>query len=124
MREASTPFHALPFRSFAFSRRPLPSHAVHRLLAPFRKYSVYGVDRFGNQLERGGSYVNARLVSTGSLPLAPQQETSFEAEDMEDGSYEITVTLKGAADVKVRIPWPCTPFHDPPCPSMPFHALQ
>ena len=67
------------------------------------KFTIFGVDRFGNQLERGGSYVNARLVSTGSLPLAPQQETSFEAEDMEDGSYEIYVTLKGAADVKIIV---------------------
>lgn len=65
--------------------------------------TVQGVDRYGNAIERGGAHVVARLVAVGSLPLTPSQETSFEAEDMDDGSYTITMVLKGPAEVKVIV---------------------
>ena len=94
----------------------MPSLSPHcyflyrRLLAePYRantpyKITVKAVDRFGNAIKRGGKHdVRARLASSGSGPLPAQQETVFEAEDKGDGSYELTIAMKGPGDIKLVV---------------------
>jgi len=67
-----------------------------------RRYAitVYAKDRCGNPLDHGGAAVTGRLQSAN---LPPQQDTILEVEDKEDGTYELYIQLKAAAELKVII---------------------
>jgi hypothetical protein len=56
--------------------------------------------RCGNELETGGAVVTGRLQSAN---LPPQQETNLEVDDREDGTYQVTINLRAATELKVII---------------------
>ena len=67
-----------------------------------RKYSIFVTckDRCGNKLDHGGAVVTGRLQSAN---LPPQQDAVLEVEDKDDGTYEIFILLKAAAELKVIV---------------------
>jgi hypothetical protein len=75
---------------------------VSNALFSQRKYSILLTvkDRCGNRVDHGGAAVAGRLQSAN---LPPQQEALLEVEDHEDGTYDISLFLKGACDPKVII---------------------
>jgi hypothetical protein len=79
-----------------------PECPVSNALFSQRKYSILLTvkDRCGNRVDHGGAAVAGRLQSAN---LPPQQEALLEVEDHEDGTYDISLFLKGACDPKVII---------------------
>ena len=79
-----------------------PECPISNALFSQRKYSILLTvkDRCGNRVDHGGAAVAGRLQSAN---LPPNQEALLEVEDHEDGTYDISMFLKGACDPKVII---------------------
>ena len=76
---------------------PLYAHVPYTVRVPC-------IDRFGNQLERGGAIVSAQIRSPTTLPLPPQQETLLEGLELDDGSYALTVMTALALATALHLP--------------------
>ena len=92
----------LPDISKSFYTLPEDESAPGSSLFSQRPYSIIvtTLDRCGNRLDHGGSQVTGRLQSAN---LPPQQDAVLEVDDRDDGTYEIHMSLKAAADLKVII---------------------
>ena len=80
------------------------------------KLTVFGVDKCGNELDRGGSAVTARITSIGGVAPPKNGDNHYPVEDNEDGSYSVMLSYKGPAELKVvvSIDKPATPIGMPP----------
>ena len=75
-----------------FSRLLSPSLAFSTLLSPSLNLSLRHVIRCGNELDRGGSAVTARITSIGGVAPPKNGDNNFPCEDNEDGTYSVRLT--------------------------------
>ena len=61
------------------------------------------VDRFGNDLDKGGFHVSAHMKSATTMPLPQGQETALELTDNANGCFTCKLNLRGPAELRMVI---------------------
>lgn len=77
--------------------------SVNLIAGRMYRLLVVAVDRCGNELDRGGANVTARVTSIAGVAPPKNQDNSFVVEDNKDGTYVVELTYKNPADLKVVV---------------------
>ena len=85
------------------SRIVLPPEPLPYLVGESYTITACLVDRFGNDLNRGGFHATAHIKSASNTPLPPGQVTAMEMHDGGNGTLSVQINLRGPADLKMAI---------------------
>jgi len=85
------------------SRIALPPEPLPYIVGEPYTITACLVDRFGNDLNKGGFHATAHIKSASNTPLPPGQVTAMEMHDGGDGTFSVQINLRGPADLKMVI---------------------
>jgi hypothetical protein len=85
------------------SRIVLPPEPLPYIVGEPYTITACLVDRFGNDLNKGGFHATAHIKSASNTPLPPGQVTAMEMHDGGDGTFSVQINLRGPADLKMVI---------------------